>query len=347
MVDDISINDVCSLDNKKLVNKKIKSKVAKFSIKNWGQSPLKIIKTKMLDALESGRVVSFPELGFSLSQDEKRMINSDLSLCGCKKIVYKPKIGELDGVPLIGDVDCLDNKLINDSGELCVKKSEAKFIAKKHLNAILKRFSDTTQDFLNSSFPKYAGKFELGDASFIANKKLYNLDLNKSELSKNTDQLLHIDAFATKPVNDKRILRIYTNIGKDGDDKQWSIGDDFCSIIKRFAPQVPRPMLFSRTLMKLFRRTNKSRSLYDHYMLSISKLMQKDKKYQQEVITEKVVFPSGSSWMSFSDQVSYGVLSGHNVLEQVVYLPVCVMKNPDKSPLKMLQKFYGRSILDI
>ena len=98
---------------------------------------------------------------------------------------------------------------------------------------------------------------------------------------------MHVDAFATKPVNDKRILRIYTNIGKDGDDKQWSIGDDFCSVIKRFAPQVPRPMLFSRTLMKLFRRTNKSRSLYDHYMLAISKLMQKDKKYQQEVISRK------------------------------------------------------------
>ena len=51
--------------------------------------------------------------------------------------------------------------------------------------------------------------------------------------------------------------------------------------------------------------------------------------------------------MSFSDQVSYGVIPGQSVLEQVIYLPVSAMKSPDKSPLKTLQKFYGKAILDI
>ena len=75
--------------------------------------------------------------------------------------------------------------------------------------------------------------------------------------------------------------------------------------------------------------------------------MQKDKKYQSECLTERVSFKAGSTWMSFSDQVSYGVIPGQSVLEQVIYLPVSAMKSPEKSPLKTLQKFYGKAILDI
>ncbi len=82
-------------------------------------------------------------------------------------------------------------------------------------------------------------------------------------------------------------------------------------------------------------------------MLSINNLMQKDKEYQEQIDYTEVSFPSGSSWLAFCDQISYGILSGQYVLEQSFYLPVKAMKYPDQSPLKQLQKFYGKSILDI
>ena len=177
-----------------------KTKVVSFSLKSCFDRPLRVIRNKMLSSLESGRLVFFPSLIFSLSKNEKKLIDSDLHLISCDKFVYKESRNY-----------CID--ISGDSSEVCFKKSLDKKVAKERVNNILKRFAGFSESLLTNSFPQYAGKFELGETSFITGAK--------------KEKLLHLDAFSKDPVSDKRILRIYTNIGKDGDQKIWKVGEDF------------------------------------------------------------------------------------------------------------------------
>ena len=300
-------------------------KVAKYNLNKWGEAPAKAVQSKMLKSLEHAGVLFFPELKFNIEKDEKVIFDPNLLGMGCKKIIYDLEQDVLKGL---------------SSGAGVTHQ------AKSSVENVMRRFAITARDFVHQALPQYANDLKTAGTSFRTSEVVGGFGGCGGEVRKK-DQLLHVDAFATNPVNGDRILRLYANINPDNQDRVWHLGDDFCTIIKRFAPQVARPMLFSRTLMRLFGRTKSSRSLYDHYMLSINNLMQKDKEYQEQIDYTETSFPSGSSWLAFCDQISYGILSGQYVLEQSFYLPVKAMKYPDQSPLKQLQKFYGKSILDI
>ena len=47
----------------------------------------------------------------------------------------------------------------------------------------------------------------------------------------------------------------------------------------------------------------------------------------------------------YSDQVSHAVLSGQHALEQTCYLPVARMQDPVKSPLKILERLTGQTLV--
>ena len=41
------------------------------------------------------------------------------------------------------------------------------------------------------------------------------------------DTRLHVDAFPSNPIGEKRILRIFRNINPDGQPRHWRVGEDF------------------------------------------------------------------------------------------------------------------------
>lgn len=283
--------------------------------------PKKLIQTKIAKAVEHGKLLVFPKLKFNVPATEKDIFSivSDEEDCAKRIMQYDPASNSFKG--------SVGNK---EQQELVQK--------------VMQRYAQQAQSFIHAVLPEYSSNIELGVTSF----RMGSVDKPEcADAVRKKDQRLHIDASAANPMQDKRVLRFYTNINPSGEDRVWHLGESFSKILKRFAPQVARPMLFSRTLFKWLGITRGSRSLYDHYMLNMNSLMKKDKAYQQEVKYEQVSFSSGSSWLAFIDQISYGVLSGKYVLEQTFYIPVKAMKYPDQSPLKQLQKFYGRSVLDI
>jgi hypothetical protein len=66
--------------------------------------------------------------------------------------------------------------------------------------------------------------------------------------------------------------------------------------------------------------------------------------FQQSAAREEAAFPAGSSWLCFTDQVVHAALAGQYALEQTFYLGVDAMAEPERSPLRTLERDIGRKL---
>ena len=155
---------------------------------------------------------------------------------------------------------------------------------------------------------------------------------------------VHVDAFPANPVEGKRILRVFTNVNPEGRARVWNVGEPFNDVVEKMYRRLPSPFVGSQFLLKLFKITKKKRSLYDHYMLKLHDLMKEDREYQKEVKKSEIRFPAQSTWIVFTDQVSHAALAGQFLFEQTLYLDVKGQKNPEKSPLKVLEKAFNKPL---
>jgi hypothetical protein len=92
--------------------------------------------------------------------------------------------------------------------------------------------------------------------------------------------------------------------------------------------------------MHLLKLTKFRRTRYDHYMLQIHDRMKLDDEYQRTAPQETVQFPSGATWICYTDQVSHAAMSGRYAFEQTFTLPVNAMTEPNLSPLKTLENLW-------
>jgi hypothetical protein len=79
-------------------------------------------------------------------------------------------------------------------------------------------------------------------------------------------------------------------------------------------------------------------------MLGIHDRMKADQSYQSQVSQTQLAIPPGATWACFTDSVSHAALSGQFAFEQTFYLPVSAMKDPERSPLRVLERLVGRTL---
>jgi hypothetical protein len=72
--------------------------------------------------------------------------------------------------------------------------------------------------------------------------------------------------------------------------------------------------------------------------------MKADAEFQTQPPQTAIDFPAGSTWMAFTDQVSHAAMAGQYQLEQTFLLPVTAMEEPDRSPLRVLERISGRRL---
>jgi hypothetical protein len=58
-----------------------------------------------------------------------------------------------------------------------------------------------------------------------------------------------------------------------------------------------------------------------------------------------VEFPPGATWLAFTDEVSHAAMAGQYQLEQTFLLPVATMREPERSPLRILEGIKGRKLV--
>jgi hypothetical protein len=91
--------------------------------------------------------------------------------------------------------------------------------------------------------------------------------------------------------------------------------------------------------------TKSLRSEYDHLMLQLHDAMKADRDYQRTAPQVTMPFPADSVWVCFSDQTPHAVMSGQYMMEQTFHLPIARHYNPDASPLAILTRLTGRTLI--
>jgi hypothetical protein len=158
------------------------------------------------------------------------------------------------------------------------------------------------------------------------------------------DRLLHIDAFPSRPMRGRRILRFFANVAPDSS-RRWHVGQPFEDFARAFLPRV-RPHLPGKSwLYETLGVTRGRRSLYDELMLSLHDAGKLDENFQKNSPHEAVEFPPGCSWLVFTDQVLHAALGGEFALEQTFHLDIAEMAEPERAPVKVLERLSGKALV--
>ena len=265
-------------------------------------------------ALERGRILLFRQLGFSLSPQEQRFLSPDCTDPRSKNISYDSGADKIRGTTLQGR-------------------------DREDLTAMMRRFTAQARSLVNHLLPTYAAHLEMGRTSYRPVEIL-----GRASSATKDDTRLHVDAFASSPVQRRRILRLFTNINPRGEPRVWQVGEPFEQFAQRLLPNIGLPRPVAPWLLKQLHITKSLRTPYDHVMLNLHDRVKLDPDYQRSAPREQIDFPAGSSWIVFTDRVLHAALGGQYLLEQTFYLPVHAMANEQVSPLRILESHYGRPL---
>jgi hypothetical protein len=266
-------------------------------------------------ALEHGKLLYFPSLPFRLSHSENEFLDGALTDGNAKNISLDHTSGRLQGT--------------SADGEKATR-----------LAGMIERFGAGATRFIKDLLPNYGG-VERARTSF---RPVEVEDRPYSVIQ--DDRLLHVDAFPSRPMkNGRRILRFFTNVAPSGGSaRHWQVGEDFKDFAARFAPHL-RPHLPGQSwLFDKFGVTRGRRSAYDEMMLSLHDAAKRDVSYQKDSPHTSLIFPPGSSWMVYTDQVLHAALKGEFALEQTFHFDVAEMGEPDQAPIRVLERLTGKAL---
>ena len=176
------------------------------------------------------------------------------------------------------------------------------------------------------------------------------------------NDLLHIDAFPTRPTNGWRILRCFVNVNPS-EPRIWMTSLTFPQLLERYGVIAGLPhdshlgrfawrrlatglmgQLQARLSPRLASRT--SWSAYDLYMLRLHHFLKTNDEFQERGPKRLWRFPPGSAWLALTDTCSHAVLRGQYALEHSYFIAPGALALPDQSPAALLARACGREILD-
>jgi hypothetical protein len=270
--------------------------------------------------LEEGRILLFREAPFAIPDADREFLLARRQSGGRihKNIAYRPARDRVTGAA---------------GGRADVER----------LGRILREYSHAALDFLARRFPAYARSWHVDYASF---RPIEEEGRNLPRTARN--DLIHVDAFPTRPTHGGRILRFFTNIHPERP-REWVSGGTFDRLAPLYAVDSGlladilrhgRPSPASRLLYALGARRDLP-SLYDAFMLRFHDFLKENAEFQASAKRERFSFPPGSSWLVLTDMVSHAVLAGQYALEQTVILARESLVAPEKSPIAILERLAG------
>jgi hypothetical protein len=264
-------------------------------------------------ALEAGKVLFFPNLGFQLQPGEQALLRPDIRDPGVRNISLN-----------------VDGSLKGAVGDAATQAALAVMIA---------RFREQASALIAALLPFYVSALRLAPTSYRPTQVE-----TRTQSWRADDRRLHVDAFPSRPNYGERILRVFANINPDGAARVWRVGEPFETVARKFLPKAKPYVPWQARLLEKLRVTKSLRSEYDHLMLQLHDGMKSDMDFQQQSQQETVAFPAGSVWVCFSDQASHAVMSGQYMLEQTLHLPPGHAYDPSASPLAILTRLVGRPL---
>lgn len=268
-------------------------------------------------ALEAGKVLYFPNFaqhGFAPQKEELALFRED---------IRDPKIRNIS---------------LSTSGDL--KGVVGDDATKALMAGMIGRFRAEAEGLLANLVPRYGEHLRRGATSFRP-----SVVENRVQSWRADDRRMHVDSFPSRPNYGERLLRVFTNVNLEGEPRVWRVGEPFEDVARRFLPKVKPYSAWQAKVLNALHVTKSLRSEYDHIMLQLHDAMKSDLDYQQSAPQQTVPFPPGSVWVCFSDQTSHAVMSGQFMAEQTLHLPAASQYNPAASPLAILSRLTGRTLV--
>jgi hypothetical protein len=282
---------------------------------DWSATVDAATQARAIAGLEAGRVVFLPHLAFSLWDSEREFLTPEAGDASRKNVSRDPSTGRTHGTAFEGE------KLAR-------------------LGSMLERYGAQATALVRALYPQYAASLEQARTSFRP------AEIKGREYTpRHDDRLLHVDAFPTRPMQGRRILRVFANVAEDGTQREWRVGENFSDFARKFFPQLRGPLPGQSWAMHTLGLTKSRRSAYDHFMLGLHDAGKLDAGYQATAPKADVAFPPHTVWMCFTDSVLHAALAGRCALEQTIYVPVEAMARPELAPLRVLEGIAGRSLV--
>jgi 3-deoxy-D-manno-oct-2-ulosonic acid (Kdo) hydroxylase len=272
------------------------------------------------ERLERGEILFFPRPPFDLPAADRDFLLSQhwAELRMHKNVSYRPGEDVLRGFS--GDAARVDR-----------------------LRGILRHYSAAVIHFATEFLAPYAGKWTVDFSSF----RPFEEENRGLPLHKRND-LLHVDAFPSRPTRGGRILRIFTNLNTTKA-RVWYTMGDFAALARDYAPDAGLDR-FARTSF-LARKTQDwggklglrgmGRTPYDGFMLRFHDYLKENEKFQADAAKVRLEFPPLATWLVYTDGVAHAAMSGQYALEQTLLIPPQALVSPEKAPYRILERVAG------
>lgn len=280
--------------------------------------------------LETGNVLFFPGTPFAFPEESQEFLRQINFVGGAihKNVAYRPAIDKVTGV-------------------------EADGAKRERLRSVMREYSRTVVAFVAELLPEYAAAWKLDYASFRpVEEESRDLPVNKR------NDLIHTDAFPTRPTNGDLILRVFTNI-HPSKTRNWITTEPFRVLAERYADDAGLRETAASASSATGRLRQQSvrvlhrlglpvvpRSPYDRFMLHFHEYLKRNEQFQENCPKYRFSFPPGSTWLTFTDVVPHSVHSGQQALEQTFIIARRSMADQANAPVAILERICGKPLLD-
>jgi hypothetical protein len=273
--------------------------------------------------LEAGNVLFFPSTPFRLPSEAQDFLRA-LDFSGGavhKNIAYRPASDRVTGMT-------------------------ADPAVAERVRNIMHDYSRDVTNFASKLLPEYAQAWKLDYASFRPlEEEGRDLPLNKR------NDLIHTDAFPSRPTNGDLILRVFTNI-HPSKTRDWVTTDPFSLLAEKYANDAGLMQIAAKGKLRYqsarilgsFGLPLVARSPYDRFMLRFHEYLKRNADFQENCPKYRFDFPAGSTWLTFTDVLPHSVHSGQHALEQTFIVARSSLADPESAPVAVLERLCGRPL---
>ncbi len=282
------------------------------------------------EELESGAILLFPAPPFDFAERDREFLLqqkwSELRLH--KNVSYRPRGDVLRGFAGQGP-------------------------SRRRIHAILRSYSRQVAEFAGKFLAPYRGKWILDFASFRPLEE----EGRELPVHKRND-LLHVDAFPSRPTRGGRILRVFTNLNPNKP-RVWETTGPFEWLAQKYANDAGLQEFakhgtgwrgFARRLgagigLQRLGVKQLARTPYDSFMLRFHDYLKENSEFQGGCPRLRSEFAPLATWLVFTDGVAHAALSGQYALEQTFLIPPEALVAPERAPFRILERLASRPLV--
>jgi hypothetical protein len=279
-----------------------------------------IASTGWQERLERGEIITFAPCPFALpAGDDLNFLLQQRLKGSSKNISYNPVSHAVTG-------------FAEESAEQAAR-----------LRDLMRTFSERVICWLAQELPRYACAWQPDRASLRPEEEA----TRQLRVTARND-LLHFDAFPSRPTCGQRILRLYVNINPS-DERVWATADTFARVLEQYGTKVGLPGQHARGwigrlrqgIVGLLQANAQERTEYDDFMLRLHHFLKRNEKFQVCAARRLWHFKPGTAWLLFADGISHAELRGRYALEHSFFIAPQTLALPDEAPCALLHRLRG------